>query len=693
VIDTPTRIASFIFAATVLCAQVPSKAPVNPAADPEQTKTAASPKSVPGFSVANMDRTADPCVTFYQYVCGTWVRNNPVPADQSHWGRFDELEERNRVILRGILEKAAVNDPKRSPIDQKLGDFYAACMDEEAVNKKGIDPLKPEFDRIAAIATKAGIVDELVRLHRMGVSALFSFSSGPDFKNSSMNIAQAGQGGLGLPDRDYYLKDDDKSVELRTKYLTHVQKMLQLLGEPAGKAGAHAKAIMLFETDLAKGSLDLVSLRDPQKVYHKMPVSELSSLAPFFDWNKYFKGMGAPALSNLNVESPDFFRQLEALAVHTSLEDLKTYLRWHLVHSEAPLLPAPYVYENFDFYGKTLTGAKELRSRWKRCVEYTDSDLGEALGQRYVDLTFGDEGKQRTLRMVQEIEKALADDLKTLSWMSAQTKKEAEIKLNAITNKIGFPDKWRDYSTVRVVRDDAIGNDERATEFEVQRQLNKIGKPVDPKEWGMTPPTVNAYYNPLENNINFPAGILQPPFYNNKLDDGPNYGGIGAVVGHELTHGFDDEGRQFDPKGNLRDWWTPEDAKQFEQRADCFVKEYESFSPVPGVHLNGKLTLGENTADNGGVRLAFMALMDSLRGKSAPKIDGFTQQQRFFLGWGQIWCENAREEYSRMSAQVNPHSPGDFRVNGVVSNMPEFREAFGCKVGQPMVREPACRVW
>lgn len=635
----------------------------------------------------------DPCVNFYQYACGTWMKNNPIPADQSHWGRFDELAERNRQILRGILEKAAVENPNRTPNDQKIGDLYSSCMDEAAINSKGLDPLKPELNRIAAIPGKNAMLDELVRLHRMGVSVFFNLGSGADFKNSSMNIGQASQGGLGLPDRDYYLKDDAKSVELRQKYQTHIQRMLALLGESPESSAAHAKAVMAIETQLAKGSLDNVSLRDPQKTYHKLTEHELVSLAPFLDWNRYFAGMGAPPMDSLNVEHPNFFRQLESTVVLTGLDDLKAYMRWHMVRAEAPLLSAAVLNENFDFFGRTLTGAQQLRPRWKRCVDLTDGDLGEALGRAYVDLTFGAEGKQRTLKMVQEIEKALADDLRTLSWMTPATRKEALIKLEAISNKIGYPEKWRDYSTVKIVRDDVIGNDQRATEFEVRRQLQKIGKPVDPKEWGMTPPTVNAYYNPVENNVNFPAGILQPPFYDNKQDDALNYGGIGAVVGHELTHGFDDQGRQFDPKGTLRDWWTPQDAQEFEKRAACFVKEYESFTPLPGVHLNGKLTLGENTADNGGLRLAYMALMDSLKDKGSGNIDGLTPRQRLFLGWGRIWCENVREEYSRMSAAVNPHSPGQFRVNGVLSNMPEFRDAYGCKIGQPMVREPACRVW
>ncbi len=640
-----------------------------------------------------MDRSADPCVDFYQYACGTWIADNQIPPEESRWSRFDELQERNREILHQILEKASANDPKRSTVEQEIGDFYYSCMDEEAINRDGLKPIQPDLDRIGVIAEKSALRDELVRLQRIGVDAFFSFGSGADFKNSKMNIAQAIQGGLGLPDRDYYLKDDEKSVELRKQYVAHVQKMLELLGEAPQTAAADAQAVMSIETDLAKGSLDNVSLRDPEKIYHKMTEHELFSLAPFLDWPKYFVEMGAPNIESLNVQSPNFFRTIESVYVQHDLKDLKSYLRWHLVHTQAPDLSADFVNENFHFYGNILTGAKELRPRWKRCVEYTDGDLGEALGQKYVDLTFGVEGKQRTLKMVGEIEKSMHDDIETLPWMTAATKQQALLKLAAVTNKIGYPDHWRDYSSVKVTRNDFAGNDQRLTEFEVERQIHKIGKPVDPKEWGMTPPTVNAYYNPVENNINFPAGILQPPFYDNKMDDAVNYGGIGAVVGHELTHGFDDQGRQFDPQGNLRDWWTAEDAKAFEQRAECFVKEYDSFSPVPGVHLNGKLTLGENTADNGGLRLAFMSLMQVLQSKPTPKINGFTPEQRLFLGWGQIWCERTREEMARMMAQTNPHSAGKFRVNGVVSNMPEFRQAFACKVGQPMVREPACRVW
>jgi putative endopeptidase len=647
----------------------------------------------PGFSTANMDMTANPCVDFYQYACGTWMANNPIPADQSSWGTFNVLEDRNRAVLRGILDKAAVNDPKRSPIEQKIGDFYASSMDEAAIDKVGAKPLDPELKRIAAIQSKDAILDALIQLHLEGVGAFFYFSSEPDEKNSTQMIAGADQGGLGLPDRDYYLKDDPKSVQLREQYVAHVQKMLELLGEAPVQAAADAKAVLRIETDLAKGSLDLVSRRDPNLVYHKMPVKDLAALSPSIDWPKYFAGVGAPSFTDIDVSFPDFFKTLDAVLKNSSIADLKTYLRWHLLHSEAPLLAKALVDENFHFYSQILTGAMELEPRWKRCVEATDSDLGFALGQKYVEQTFPPQAKARVLSMVQEIETMLGQDIQSLNWMTPATKQQAMVKLRAVTNKIGYPDKWRDYSSVKIVRGEAVGNDERATEFEVHRQLNKIGTPVDRSEWGITPPTVNAYYNPQENNINFPAGILQPPFFDNRMDAAVNYGAIGAVMGHELTHGFDDQGRQFDAEGNLHNWWTPEDAKEFETRAECFIKEYSAFTPVDGVHLNGKLTLGENTADNGGVHLAFMALMKSLEGKPQPKIEGFTPQQRFFLGYSQIWCQNMRPEMSRMLAQTNPHSDARDRVNGVLGNMPEFRAAFACREGQPMVHAPACRVW
>jgi putative endopeptidase len=653
----------------------------------------AAAQSGPGFSTANMDMTANPCVDFYQYACGTWMANNPIPADQSRWGTFDQLADRNREVLHQILEKASVNDPKRTAVEQKIGDFYASCTDEATIDQLGIKPLEPELIRIDAIKSKDQIVDELIRLHPLGAAVLFNFSSGPDAKNSMQMIADADQGGLSLPDRDYYLKEDPKSVKLRDEYVAHVQKMLELAGESASRAATDAQAVLRIETDLAKGSLDRVSRRDPNKTYHKMSVKDLAALAPSIDWPKYFAGLGAPSFTDLNVDVPDFFKALNAVIDNTSIADLKTYFRWHVLHAEAPLLAKPFLDENFHYFRQTLTGATQLEPRWKRCVEATDEDLGFALGQKYVEQSFPPAAKARVLGMVQEIEKMLGEDIQSLDWMTPATKQEALVKLRAVTNKIGYPDQWRDYSSVKIVRGDAVGNDERATEFEVHRQWNKIGKPVDRSEWRMTPPTVNAYYSPLQNNINFPAGILQPPFFDNRMDAAVNYGAIGSVMGHELTHGFDDQGRQFDGEGNLHNWWTPEDAAEFEKRAECFIKEYSAFTPVDDVHLNGKLTLGENTADNGGVHLSFMALMKSLEGKPQPKIDGFTPQQRFFLGYSQVWCQNVRPEAARMRAQIDPHSDGRDRVNGVLGNMPEFRAAFACHDGQPMVHAPSCRVW
>jgi putative endopeptidase len=655
--------------------------------------TAGPPQAGPGFSTANLDMTANPCLDFYQYACGAWMANNPIPGDQSSWDFWGELADRNRTILRGILEKASVNDPQRSPVEQKIGDFYASCMDEPAINKLGARPLEPELKRIDAIQSTAAILDALIQLHLEGIGAFFNFSSEPDAKNSTQMIAGADQGGLGLPDRDYYLKDDPKSVKLRREYVAHVEKMLKLLGEAPARAAADAHVVLRIETELAKGSLDRVARRDPNQIYHKMSVQELAALSPSFDWPKYFAGLGTPSFTDLDVSVPDFFKALNAVLTHTSVADLKIYLRWHLLHSEAPLLAKTFVDENFHFYDQTLTGTQVIEPRWKRCVKFTDGDLGFALGQKYVEQAFPPDAKARVLSMIREIEKMLGEDIQSLDWMTPATKEQALVKLRAVADKIGYPDKWRDYSTVLIVRGQTVPNDERATEFEVRRKLSQIGQPVDRGEWGMTPPTVNAYYDSQFNDINFPAGILQPPFFDNRMDAAVNYGSIGSIMGHELTHGFDDEGRQFDAQGNLRNWWTPEDAAEFEKRAECFIKEYSAFTPVDDVHLNGKLTLGENTADNGGVRLAFMALMKSLEGQAHPKIDGFTPQQRFFLAWGQTWCENVRPQMARLWAQTDGHSPGRDRVNGVFGNMPEFREAFACHEGQSMIHAPACRVW
>jgi endothelin-converting enzyme/putative endopeptidase len=646
-----------------------------------------------GFDPSAIDRKADPCADFYQFACGAWTAANPIPPDQSRWGRFDALQDRNREVLHKILEAAAVAKPGRTALEQKMGDYYTSCMNEPAIQAKGAQPLKADLDRIAAIKDKAGLTEAVVYLFRAGISPFFRFGSGPDAKNSAMMIADLDQGGLGLPDRDYYLKTDEKSIEIRKQYVAHMEKMLELAGTRKEDAAKQARAIMALETELAKAALDRVSRRDPEKVYHKMTLRELDALGSGIAWTRFMQAAGAPRVEALNVDVPDFIKGMNAVISSASLDDLKAYLTWNVVRDSANALPLSFEQESFNFYGKTLRGAKEMRPRWKRCVDLTDQQLPDALGRKFVETTLGAEGVRRTHELVAEIEKAMASDLQALDWMTPQTKQKALEKLHGILNKIGSNENWKTYATVRISRDDFFGNTERAGLYETERQLSRIGKPVDKREWGMSQPTVNAYYEPQQNNINFPAGILQPPFYDKQMDDAVNYGAIGSVIGHELTHGFDDEGRQFDVKGNLRDWWTVADAKAFEQRVGCLADQYGGYTAVDDIKLNGKLTLGENTADNGGLRLAYMALMDKLAGKDPPPRDGFTTAQRFFLGWGQIWCQNTTPEAARLRAQTDPHSPGRFRVNGVVSNMPEFQKAFACTTGQAMVRGPACRVW
>ena len=650
-----------------------------------------APTYTPALDVTAMDRTIDPCTDFFAYSCGGWIKKNPIPRDQSSWDTYSKMQDENLVQLRSILEAAAAPDPKRNAVDQKIGDYYASCTDEKAIDAKGADPLNPSLEQIAKISSKAELAGAAAAM--IDDNVLFRFESTQDPHAADQVIANADQGGLGLPDRDYYLKDDSKSVDLRKQYLAHVQKMFELLGDKPETAAANAQTVMRIETELAKGSMTRVERRNPKSLDHKMTSAEFEKIAPAFQWQVYFAKVGMPSLASLNVSTPGFFKTMSETLENESLADWKTYLRWHLVHSNASHLSAPFVNENFAFYGKTLRGQEVLQARWKRCTEAVDGYLGEALGQAYVEKYFSPEAKQRAQKIVKEIEAAMEQDINSLPWMSAATKQQALAKLHGMANKIGYPDKWRDYSKLEIIRGDELGNVERARKFEFDRQLAKIGKPVDRGEWGMTPPTVNAYYDPQMNDINFPAGVLQPPAFDPKSDAAPNYGDTGGTVGHELTHGFDDEGRQFDAQGNLRDWWTPEDGKEFEKRASCISDQYSSYTIIDDIKINGKLTLGEDVADLGGLLLAYMAWKADTAGQTLDPIDGLTPDQRFFVGYGQSWCGQSRDETKRLRATVDPHSPEKYRTNGVVSNMPQFQEAFHCKAGSPMVNQNQCRVW
>jgi putative endopeptidase len=659
------------------------------------------PAETKSFDVSAIDKTADPCTDFYQYACGNWVKNNPIPADQVRWGSFAMLAERNRYLLWKELEAASTN-PK-TPLQKKYGDYYAACMNTELIDQKGIDPLKPALDRIASLQNPKDIASVIGDLDKQGAPApLFRFGVVQDEKDSSKQIAGVFQAGLSLPDRDYYIVDNKRFNTIRDQYRAHVIKMFTLTGDSPEQAAKEADAVVAIETALAKVSTARVDLRDPEKRYHIYTVADFQKLAPDFDFATYFKDVKVGHFDTLDVGTPDFFKGLNEQIASQPADAWKSYLRWHVIHGSAANLPKAFRDENFEFFGKTLAGQKEQTPRWRQCTVQTDGALGEAVGQDWVRENFPPKSKASMDQLVAALDKALADDIKTLPWMSEETKKAAEAKLALYRNKIGYPEKWRDYSALTVKRDDGLGNAERTDVFDRNYNLNKLGKPVDEKEWGMTPPTVNAYYSPSMNDINFPAGILQPPFFDPNIDPAVNFGGIGVVIGHEMTHGFDDQGSKYDGHGNLREWQTADDRQKFNERTDCEVKEYNGFETAPahdGIaaqNLNGKLTLGENTADNGGLRIAYMALLDTLakEGKSIDeKIDGYTEAQRYFIGFAQVWCSNQTEQSARQLALTDPHSPGKWRVNGSVQNFDGFAKAWGCKKGQPMYPENSCRVW
>lgn len=663
-----------------------------------QASSGQDTKLLPGLDAQLIDRSADPCTNFFQYACGNFAKLYPIPPDMAGYGTGPMVFNHTEYVLHGLLEKYAADNPSRTPDQQKIGDFYVSCMDTNAIYAAGLKPLQPELDRIAALKDKKELTPLLAQLQLMNVTAFFSYSEQQDFKDAQKQIAVVDQGGLGLPEKDYYLRTGTAADKTRQQYVQHVTNMLKLTGEPDAKAASDAQKIMALETALAQVSMDITSQRDPKNVYHPMPVSQLAGLAPEIAWQKLFEQTNTPAFTELNVANPEFFKGMNTLLDSADLETIKTYLKWQLIHSvPSYALPEAMDKETFDFYGRDLSGQPLQRARWKRCVQATDGAMGEALGEVYVKENFPPESKARTIQMVHDIEAAMGEDIQTLDWMSPETKQKAETKLHMVADKIGYPEHFRDYSKLTIVRGDAMGNAIRAVEFENHRELSKVGKPVDRGEWLMTPATVDAYYSSSMNDINFPAGILQSPLYDPNADDAENYGHVGAIVGHELTHGFDDQGRLFDGNGNLVDWWTPEDGAKFEGKTDCEVKEYGNFNAVDDVKINGKLTLGENTADNGGIRLAYVAFLADAQRKgvdlNAKDKDGYTPVQEFFVAYGQNWCGEDRPEAVRLQVQTDPHSPRQFRVNGVVQNMPEMGKAFGCKPGQPMMPVNSCRVW
>lgn len=680
-----TSLVSLTFLAASLNAWAQAPAPM-------QAPLTAMPYS-PSLDLSSLDRSADPCVDFYKFSCGGWQKNNPIPADQASWSVYGKLTMDNLQFLWGILDEDA-KAKNRTAVQQKVGDFYGSCMNVDAINARGAAPIQPLLKRVDALGSRTLFISNIATFHHQWPGTFF-FNSGTDqdAANSSVVIATVDAGGLGLPDRDYYLKGDEKSAEIRKKYQDYVKRVLMLAGESDAKAAADSATVLKLETELAKASLTRVERRDPHNIYHKMTLEQLHALAPSINWAAYFAAQDARGVQSLNVSQPEFMKAVQTMLVSTPLDELKAYVRFHLVTAAATSLSQPFRTAQFEFYSKTLRGVPAEPPRWKTCVRQTDRMLGEALGQEFVKRTFSADMKGKTQVMTEQIETAMKQEIEGLDWMSPATKKEALRKLHAIRNKIGYPDQWRDYTALVVKPNDYFGNVVRGSLFEDARQWHKLGKPVDLNEWGMTPPTVNAYFNPQMNDINFPAGVLQPPLYDAKMDDAPNYGNTGSTIGHELTHAFDDEGRQFDDKGNLRDWWTAEDAKGFEDRINCIRDQYAQYTIVDDIKINSKLTSGEDVADLGGTLLAYMAWKKQTETQRLREMDGYSPDQRFFIGLAQWACENERPENLRVSAITNPHSPGFARINGVVSNMPEFWQAFGCKKGQPMRHEPACKVW
>ncbi len=649
------------------------------------------------FDPSLIDTTVDPCDNFYRFSCNGWFKRNPLPPDQTSYGRFTELFELNRLHLKQILEEAAVPAATRTANERKIGDEYASCMDTAAVNKLGLTALEPELERIGALKSTAELPALLAHLHTIGVNAFFGMSANQDFADAASVISFYGAGGLGLPERDYYTRTDAKSVEQRQQYVAHVSKMFALAGEPETQAAKDADTVMAMETRLAKASLTITEKRDPQNLNHPTDVASLSRVLTHFSLADYVAADHAPSTGKANDNEPKFLAEFNALVADTPLDQIKTYLRWHLLHAFATTsMPESFETESWHFYAHILNGAEKQQERWKRCTSRIDREMGEALGQVYVGKYFPPAEKQQALQMTLAIEQAMDKDIDGLDWMSAETKVKAKEKLHTVMNKVGYPDKWRDYSTLEIVRGDALGNQERAREFDHARNLAKIGKPVDKGEWYMSPPTVNAYYDPQQNNVNFPAGYFQPPFFNDKEDDAANYGDMGSTVGHELTHGFDDEGRQYDKDGNLKDWWTKDDEQKFTERAACMVKQYDAIEAVPGVHLNGKLTLGENLADLGGLWLAWLAWLDKAEAAHVDmnaKTDGYTPDQRFWIAYAQQWCTQTRPEQLRSQAQGDPHAPDEYRTNSVLQDLPEFAKSFSCKKTAAMVSPKPCRVW